>query len=738
MRVFQIIVFVLLHFFCCPFLWASTLAAGKLCGKVVDAETGQPVGFVFLLIDEIHFWRQVGADGQFCFENMPAGLHAIRTFRLGYREAIEKVFIQENQITEVIFKLYAKPISIDDVSISAHRIDSGFTLYHPAMIVSDRKLLQNLGMTIAKTIENEPGLDRITMGPAPARPVLRGMAGDRLLLLEDGERTGDLSATSADHAVSIEPITATRIEVVRGPEALTYGSNALAGVINIVREAVPRTAMTKRSGAITLQSESVNHSVAAAVEGIVPIGPLIARIDASLRSADDMKTPSGTLKNTCLRSGNGSTGMSLVQKWGHLGVAAGLYDSEYGIPPDPLGGHPSGVDITMQRHHAIIQGEWNVTHPAIRHLFGKYQLSRYRHQEYESTGVLGMEFGVVTQNATAIIHFDNYGFLHNARLGFWGEYRNYASAGLNFTPATKEYSGAAYLYNEWQKGRWSVNGTIRVDIKSVHPQQEYFSTRVGRIRPRHFGGCSAAFAGHYHLQPHWMIGGTLMRSFRAPSVEELFSEGPHLAAYCYEVGNANLDQEKGYTMELFNEYSGDKNAFRMAVFYNDMPSFIFPRNTGERSLRRADLFLYRYQGLHARLTGFEMTFKWLLVSWFSLAAQSQFVYGQNIDEARPLPRIPPLSAKIDLSFHRGPMTILLQSKGSARQNRLDQFERPTDGYLIHDLHVQYIIQRWGMLHTISLTVENVENREYRRHLNRIKEIMPEPGRNLRLSYKTYF
>ena len=196
------------------------------------------------------------------------------------------------------------------------------------------------------------------MGPAPARPVLRGLSGDRLLVLEDGERTGDLSATSSDHAVAIEPMTTERIEVVRGPGTMLYGSNALGGVVNVVRGYVPAEQPQGRNGSFTWQAESVTGGLSAGLAFEQPLGPLAMRFDSSLRNAGDVSTPRGPLANTDIRTGNGSLGVSLVRPWGHLGVSGSLYDSEYGIPPDPEGGHPLGISILLERQHLESRAEF--------------------------------------------------------------------------------------------------------------------------------------------------------------------------------------------------------------------------------------------------------------------------------------------------------------------------------------------------------------------------------------------
>ncbi|MDZ7721346.1 MAG: TonB-dependent receptor [candidate division KSB1 bacterium] len=718
-------------------LTAHPGGTGSMAGTVKDKETGEPVGFTYLLIDEIHFWQRSDSKGEFVFDNIPAGVHLLKTYRLGYQETAISVTIHEHDVTRLDIVLQPAPVMLSGVELTAHRVHKDTTLENPDLLVSDRKLRQNMGMTIANTLSNEPGLDVISMGPAPARPVLRGLGGDRLLLLEDGERTGDLSATSADHAVSIDPMTISRIEVIRGPEAFLYGSNVMGGVINVIREAIPHTRPSRMTGTFTLLGESVNRGGAEALELGLPVGPVSLRVDQSLKTAGDMHTPAGVLKNTSIRTANAALGASLVQKWGYIGASGVIYDSQYGIPPDPIAGHPLGVDIEMRREQTAFEGMFNLRASTLRHLMIRHQYSRYQHQELEASGDLGMEFGVVTHNLAAVLHFCHCGWLNNARIGFWGEHKDYASGGLTFTPSTRELAGALYFYNEYIHNRWSFNATVRYDKRDIQPDEQYTSRRVGVIRNRYFSGLSGALSGHYRFR-NFNLGATVNRTFRAPVVEELFSEGPHLAAYSYQVGNADLERETGWGIDLFADYQLPFLTLHGSVFWSEFNNYLFPRNTGERSWRRADLYLYRYIDQAASISGFEGSVKWTPFSFLILNAQLQYVRGTLKTSRDPIPRIPPISGKVGMSYARGPLLFSYYLRGAGRQDRVGKFESPTPGYIVQDIKLEYLLSGHRFLHTLSVNIENIANTEYRRHLNRIKEIMPEAGRNIKLLYKVYF
>ena len=736
-RAFSMVACALLGMLSSAPLFAQT---GALAGHVVDVEDGEPVGWATVVIEGFGRSRVSDERGYFLFPALPVGDYVLQTLHVGYRDARFEVQVAAGDTSHVDLKIGHRSFAVDETTIRGEHMRPVSPLEEPEVVFSGGKLRQNLGRTIAETIDYEPGIAQRSMGPAPSRPVLRGLGGDRLLMLEDGERTGDLSATSSDHAVAIEPMTTERIEVLRGPETMIYGSNALGGVVNVVRNYVPREQPEHFGGAFSWQGESVNGGLSGGLLLQDAIGPLVLRADGSARAAGDVSTPRGRLHNTDIETKSASLGASIVRPWGYIGTAGGIYRSEYGIPPDPIAGHPEGVAIDLERRHIEVRGEWLSGASWAERIRAHHVYSRYEHGEFEASGALGTEFGVLTHNGSAQVHLRDIGEFKNGVLGSWYEYRNYAAAGLNFTPAAQEYAGAAYLYQEWERGAWAAHAALRFDARRVEPRQTRFSRTVGQIETRNFSGIAGGFSGQYNAQRHLVLGATLMRTFRAPGIEELFSEGPHLAAYAYEVGNGSLGSERGLGLELFADYHPAGGHVHVAIFRNAIDGYIFPKNTGKRSLRRADLFLYQTVGLRTLMYGAELAFekefgrRWEMLGTFS------YVNGRltNLDN-EPIPRLPPLQGRVGLEYKRGDALQLGSGlRLATAQNRIGPFEEPTDGYVVLDFSWQYYIHWRGHLHTWAITLENASDSVYRKHLNRVKDILPEPGRNMRLLHKIFF
>ncbi|MDZ7346204.1 MAG: TonB-dependent receptor [candidate division KSB1 bacterium] len=708
--------------------------AGELIGRVIERETGRPVEFTNILLVEANRSATAGLDGTFRLPDLPAGRYTLRTFRIGYTEVTQPVEIG-NDTMRITLELQRAVIHLGGVTVEAKRGDTESPV-EPDILFSDRKLHQALGKTIAQTIDYEPGISQRTMGPAPARPVLRGLSSDRLLILEDRQQAGDLSATSSDHAVAIEPLTDQHIEIIRGPEALIYGTQTLGGVINVARRAVP-TQRAPLSGALVIQGESAASAAAVGAEFAGSIRPAAWHVDFSRREAQDLHTPVGKLINTDLTTQTYSAGLSLVEKWGSVGAAGIGYLSQYGIPPDPKGGHPSGVRIRLERSAQEMHAAFRqpVAFLASHELTVRRTL--YRHFEFEKNGKLGVEFGQIAYEANWEGRVKPMGRANKGIVGMQLSTRDLASAGLSFTPNTVEERFGGFYYQEIEYGRLLLHGAARFDALSVTPQQERLSPYVGMIRKRQFQGVSAGFSPHYRLAPYGTIGVHLMRTWRAPMPQELFSEGPHLAAYSYEIGNADLKKEIAFGAELFGELKREDAFLRLAFYHNDIRGYVFPQNTGEKSWQRADLYVYRFVGVHALLSGVELSFHLPILQRFHVAGTFSTVKGSLAGTGAPLPYIPPAEGKINIGLATDGWDFSIALRAAAPQRRLGPFEAPTAGYAVWDLSAYRTATVGKTLCVFSLSLTNLFDTVYRRHLNRVREIMPEQGRSANLLLKVF-
>ena len=707
----------------------------SLHGEVIDEQSRERLKGVIVHITVLEKSTRTDANGQFQFDVVPEGQHTLQFTKIDHQQ-LEQVVDVNSSMSYIQIELKTVAYQLETIRVYDSKGDLSKFEKTTDLALEDAEFQRKLGMTLADTLSDESGISQRTMGRAAARPIIRGLGGDRLLILENGERTGDKSASSADHAVSIDPTTAEGVEITRGPGALIYGSSTLGGVINVKRNNIPQTLPIGTDMHLTFQGESVNSGWTATVGGLTSLGPFAHQIKLNRRLASDTQTPIGTLENTSLSNVNFSAGTSLIKDWGYIGISGGDYRSDYGIPGSPEG-HISGVNIALDRQRYEGEMEYRFNRPGLDKVKLQGTYTSYQHQELESNGALGVEFGVLTYNFSAMAHV-----LDNAIMGIWGEYRDHATGGFYWTPHTREFALAGFYLNERDFDRFTLQGAIRYDIRRAEPFRDDGTViRAGTVHRRDFNGFSGAASGIYRWTDNLSTGTTLMKTFRAPGIEELFSDGPHLAAYSYEIGNAQLEAEHGYGTEVFGRYTMKRFSVNLAIFQNHIHGYLTPTNTGEKEWGSGTagwLWIYQYIGQDVVMNGAEIRIDGEVLPDFHLQLNMSYVNGTIEANGKPLERIPPLNGKIVFSYAPSPFHFHITSRFSGSQTRIGEFEEPTDSYLVHDVGAYLNMSWWQLENMLVFEIENLFDTAYREHLSLIKAVMPEPGRNMKLLYKLNF
>jgi len=720
---------------------AQGTARGAISGQVRDADTSEPLGFATILIIETNRGVLAHENGRFIMGNLVVGTYTLRASRIGYEPIIVIATVSPGDTTFAEFRMTPTVYRSRMIEIVGQRESNGSDV-DVDRVIGGRALRQQLSRTLAETLTNEPGMSQSTMGPAPARPVLRGLAGDRLLILEDGRSTGDLSSSSPDHALAIDPLNADRIEIIRGPAALMYSSNTLAGVINVVRGQIPTTLIHHYHGTVSLQGETVNSGLSAGANVYGSTGNWAYKADASGRTAGNIQTPEGELKNTGMQTVHAALGTSYIRDWGLIGLSTNVLDSRYGIPGDFVGAHPKGVKINMQRFQADVRADLTPKTGLFRQIEHHVTYSYYFHEELEYSpqrqrhDLVGSDFIYQSVRMHSLWNHDEAAIFRRGQLGYSGGWARLTVGGYSFTPPTNETTIALYGFEDVHVGDWTIQASARFDVQSVIPDEER-NARIGRIRTRTFAEPSAAIRMTRTIGSGFEIGVNGMRTIRIPSVKELFSEGPHLPAYSYEVGNPDLQAERGWGGEVFVRSASDRYGIQFSAYANRIQNYLYPRNTGEFAVQRP-LPIYQYTGDDVIMIGMEALTEWRLTQDLHISGTVSWVKGSIIDTGRPIPFVPPLSGKVNLDYSVKRLTLGAGLRAASKQDRLGEFEEPTDGYVVADLSAQAHLTAGRALHTISLKAENVTDRAYRMHLSRVKAIMPEPGRTVSVLYRVYF
>lgn len=726
----------------------------RISGKILDAQSGEGISHAYLHFDEFNRSLTTSRNGSFVLENIPTGSYTIYIHRVGYETARHRLEVSADTAGESLrFELTSSSSRADEVVVKAERENAfnGANLEHASLKISGSELRRNIGITLSETLQNSPGFSQRSLGPVPGRPVIRGLSGERVIVLEDKMKSGDVSSISADHAVTSEPMSAREIEVARGPAALEYSGNAVGGVVNVVKDRIASTRPAAPNGNLALGGQSVNSGASGSSAFQLPFGRasvLSGEINANYGL--DFNTPAGPISNTYTETFSNALSYSNVRPWGYAGISGSMYSSNYGIPPAPAGGHPNGVDIEMNKFQLTGQSEVLLAPDSpFRQLEASLSFTGYEHQEIESNGSVGTEF--VQNSYTANISLDHRPIAQfsSGKIGLNAEVVDYQVEGSSTSDATRTQL-SAFSIQEADAGRWHFELGNRLEVTTVIPEAERNSSLIGQIERRDFAGLASSASVIYRAFSSTYIGATSLYGFRSPSVEELYSEGPHLAAYTFEIGNPQLSAERSLATELFVRQREKALKGELALYYNYFNNYIFPRDTGERSIRFPRLNNFQFEQAEAHFLGAEASLSYRLHPQLKLGGNIVFTRAERVidDEEQQirgiehsreaLPLTPPLNGLVFGETNRGKFTLRTQLRFAAEQTRTDQFETPTDGYTAWDASLQYIINDRTLLHTISVRAQNLTDTQYQNHLSLVKDIFPEPGRSLSFLYRIYF
>jgi iron complex outermembrane receptor protein len=509
-------------------------------------------------------------------------------------------------------------------------------------------------------------------------------------------------------------------------------------VINVVQYQIATSLPSKIGGAFSLNGETVNTGLSGALNVKAPVSDFVLNLDLNGRYASNTQTPAGEIENSFFETTNDALGVSWIQDWGYLGGSFGTYLSRYGIPPNP-DGHEDGVDIELKKFQYVLKSEYIVKGDFLNTIDADLSLKNYNHKEYETATVVGTEFGLVTTDLNLKASHNSLGFFTKGRFGLAFEVEDYAVRGAS-TPSSNSYNIGAYIIEETDFGALHLEGGFRFDYILRSPKETDPDNRIGDIRNRSFPALSSSVSAIYNLGKGFSLGSTLLHSFRAPSLEELFSQGPHLASYSFEIGNPELDPERGLAKELFLRYKGNTTVFEATVFHNGFSNYLYAQNTGRPNNRYPTLNDYQFVGTEASLYGFEVFGEQQITQNFLVDASITYTIGER-DSAgvtSPLPQIPPFKIKGSVKYVQDGFEIGSRIRFAAEQDRTGEFETATQGYTLVDVFTQYRLSKGNLLHTFSLNFSNLLDEQYYNHLSRIKDLRPEPGRNISLLYRVFF
>ncbi len=663
----------------------------------------------------------------------------------------------------------------EDIVVTAMRRTSREDTISGVAIVRADELAANIRPGLGDSLTHTPGVSATSFGPSASRPVLRGLQGERVRVLSNGIGSIDVSNTSVDHAPVVNPLLAQRIEVLRGPQSLLFGSSASGGVVNVIDRRIPDAVPDEaiHFGAMGGYGSAANERMLAASAEVPLGGNWVGHVDGSWLKTDDLRigghalTPElratalassllppdpladpeidfaanaaieGTLPNTANRTWTAGVGLAFVTDGGNIGVAYSKYDSLYGVPvrfaTEPGQGQEAPrIKLRQDRIDAraeVVTGGDLVEKLAFRYAFGDYV-----HNEIEPDGAIGTTFSSTGMEARLE--------LVQAQRGGWKgvtgtQYmnRDFNVVGAEaFLPRNSSEQIGFFTLQQWESGPLMLEGGARYErsqqvAKPDASQPQFFAGE------RRFDAFSAAFGAAYDVAPGWKIAANLSRTSRAPSAEELFANGPHAGTSAFEVGDPDLKLEQAWTAEGILRGNVEGLRFEASIFHSRYNNFVYEERTGaiEDGLPE-----FQVRQANARLYGFEAEAEVTLAKpgpWtISANGLVDYVHAE-IDGAGPAPRIPPLRMLGGLKAASPHLDLLVEVEHVFAQNRTAVFETATPGYTVFSLSATWRpLGDEGPL-SLILSGNNLFDVDARRHASYLKDYAPLAGRDIRLTVR---
>jgi iron complex outermembrane recepter protein len=702
-----------------------------LRGTVTLGESGQPVHNTLVTILQLK--RTVGTDesGKYEFQGVPPGRYDVLAHLDRVPDIVQSVNLTAGGEATLDFRIQLGGVS-EQVTVTATGTEQAVSnSIQSVEVIGSVDLAKKNPVSLGEALDGELGVSKRSFGPGTARPVIRGFDGDRVLVLQDGNRIGGLGFESGDHAEPIDVLNVERIEIVKGPATLLYGSNAIGGVVNAISG--HDSAHKGLNGYLTGVG-GTNRGQAAGSAGLeFGTEHWLFWGNGGLQSSSDYDTPIGRIQNSFSREHNFTGGFGYYPTKGFLSFNYNFDKRSYGIPVDSAETDPEVVFLNPRRHSFEFRGGFRDNRSFLEAGTFSVQYNNYKHAEIASaTGEIGTAFKNNTLLYQGVFDQQKKGRL-SGRFGFWGQHRDFSATGEEaLAPPTTQNSFAVFALETLDLERASLQFGGRLETNRYNPEP---TDARGALPDRSFTGFSGAIGIRV---PTWQGGAFVANyshSYRAPSLDELYNNGPHPGNLAFEIGDPNLKRELGDGLDFGLRHSSKKTRFEANGFYYHIRDFVFLAPTGEEE---EGLIVAEYKQAAARYTGMEARFDVGLHPniWLNLGAD--YVNAQLTADGTPLPRIPPLRGRAGLELRYKGLLINPEVVMAKDQNRLFPTETRTAGYTVFGVSGSYLIARQHDAHIISFNAFNLGDRLYRNHLSFIKEFAPEMGRGLRVTYTLRF
>lgn len=728
-------------------LRAAGVAGPPVRGTVVDVD-GQPIANAQVVATELQRVVITDGDGHFTLVGAPVGTLHLSVVAVGYAPVHEVVTVPASGgviALRIVMKRTALRLAGVQITASPTGTDP-LSVTQSTVQLSGKDLQRSVGASVAQTLSSEPGVAMRFNGPMANVPVVRGLTGERILTLQDGERVADLASAAPDHAFVADPNSAERIEVIRGPASLLYGNAAIGGVVNVISGDIPTSVPSRLGGFVNGQSESVTPGGVGSGAVNFALGPSVAAtLRGTMRHQNSYRIGGGGIQaNTDARSWNGTAGVGYVGSSLSAGIVYRQSDFNYGIPFEPGGEEVriDGVRRGLQARAGLTTGS-----AAVSYLRFEGTAQWYSHDEVAvADGSIGTSFNLRAQTAS-LTGKTQFG-VFSGSVGVQMFLRQYQPLGDEaFTPAANNTNVAAFAYQEvpllqgrpesrtprLQFGarfdRFSVDAKAGTDPRFLQAQSRTFNNLSGSV------GLSVPLAEHITLS------GSAARAFRAPTVEELYANGFHAAVGTFDIGTATLKPETSLGLDAVLRAQATKGFLQFSAYRNQIDGYILPETDGTEDVDGNIVPRVRIAQRDAVLTGFEFSGEAEVAPHVILGGLADAVRGKGPASSPNLPFIPAARLGGSLRYDTGSWSVGGELRHVLKQTRVsvdNDRDTPTDSYTVVNLNATVTLPSKRATQTITLRADNLLDERFADASSRIKAFTWNPGRNLSLVYRLGF
>jgi iron complex outermembrane receptor protein len=705
--------------------------ARTLSGRVTDPG-GKPLLQARVTVLEANRTTTTDPEGHYSVPDLPSGTYGVSFSAIGYAPQVVRVTLADEDVTLDV-SLKPSLVELPDLQVTAAPgATTGLTSPQPVSVLGGSDLASSRSATLGETVSALPGVRSFSTGSGIGKPVIRGLSSNRVLVLADGERV-ESQQWGDEHGPQLETGEADRIEVIRGPASVLYGSDALGGVINVVTPPLPdalgREAFVGGRAVASYSTNNEQPDGTLAAEGAS--GGFGFRGSFTGRSGSDVGTPAGELFNSGLWTVNGSGAVGYRGGWGSVSASYVRRDERVEIHEDPA--EEPGATPFQRIGDDRVHVSANLPVGA-SHLDVDVGVGRNRRREFEEDGATDVALGLLSRTYSTDVR------LHHAPVGavagivgVSGLRSSFEKFGEETLVPNNAYNNLGlYAFEQAELGRWNLSLGARYDYRRLTVEDDAELGVTAQRRSYH--SVTGNVGALYRVAEPVALVFNLGRGYRSPTAFDLFSNGVHEGTVRFERGDPTLENETSVNTDLAVRVQTNELSAELGGYVNYIDNFIFPDPTGAIDPESGFQVFDITQG-NARLAGFEAAMEYHATQWLHLRGSADYTRGRNRSTDTPLPFIPPFRATYSVKLEGADRWgvqhpyVSVGGESNARQTNLDPDDFAPDGYTLVHLGGGIVVPVGERAVALDLQLRNALDQEYASFLSRYKTYALDPGRN---------